>query len=155
MRLDGANRGNRERIRVISRPLAFHGAADHVAQGGTSCFADCSSASLLLLPVLIATSQAAEPLPPPARWIPRDAIFTVEVLQPKAILDLAFDGRLTRLVSSLPGYQAMLNQEGPQGLLETRGIPGNAIQQRSQDIVDETRRRRDHLRGRLPGAKPC
>jgi hypothetical protein len=77
-----------------------------------------SVASLLLLPVLIATSSAAEPLPPPARWIPRDAIFTVEVLQPKAILDLAFDSRVTRLVASLPAYQAMLSQEGPQGLLK-------------------------------------
>jgi hypothetical protein len=74
--------------------------------------------SLLLWPALIAAAHAAEPLPPPARWIPRETIAAVEVFQPKAILDLAFDGRLTRLVSSLPAYQAALRQEGAQGLLK-------------------------------------
>jgi hypothetical protein len=74
--------------------------------------------SLVLLPALIATAHAAEPAGPPARWIPSDAIFTVEISQPKAVLDLALDARITRLVTSLPAYQAALNQEGAQGLLK-------------------------------------
>lgn len=65
----------------------------------------------LALPGLILeTAVAAEQLAATSQWIPKEAVIALEISQPKALLDLAFDPRLTTAVTSLPVYQALASQ---------------------------------------------
>ncbi len=68
--------------------------------------------AILCVTLSLATWQAAsaaEPLPPAARWIPQDALVVVEVSNPEALLDLAFDPRMTDKVTSVPAYKQLIS----------------------------------------------
>ena len=71
--------------------------------------------SVMILPLLVSLLQvpvAAEPLPPASRWIPDDAIFVIEVNQPKALLDVAFSEKMIATIKSSPAYQQAEAQQG-------------------------------------------
>ena len=68
--------------------------------------------AILCATLSLVTCQAvpgAEPLPPAARWIPQDALVVVELSDPEALLDLAFDPRMTEKVTSLPVYKQLIS----------------------------------------------
>ncbi|MEE8451311.1 MAG: DUF3352 domain-containing protein [Thermoguttaceae bacterium] len=57
-------------------------------------------------------APAAEPLPPAAQWIPQDALLVAEISDPGALLDLAFDPRMTERVTSVPAYKHVTAEPG-------------------------------------------
>ncbi len=67
----------------------------------------------LVLPALLSqTAAAAEQLPPASQWIPQEAVAVLELSNPKALLDLASDGKLTEAVTTQPAYQQLASQPG-------------------------------------------
>jgi hypothetical protein len=67
----------------------------------------------LTLPLLLPkTTAAGEAVPPPAQWIPKDALAVLEVSRPKPLLDLALSQKTAAAVSSLPGYQKRTAEPG-------------------------------------------
>jgi hypothetical protein len=48
---------------------------------------------------------AGQTLPPAAQWVPQDAVISVELSDPKALLDLFAGERAIKFVTSLPVYQ--------------------------------------------------
>ncbi len=62
----------------------------------------------------IRAAATAEELPPPARWLPRDTVAVLEISQPKAVLDLLLDSRLTETISKHPLYKHAMAQPGLQ-----------------------------------------
>ncbi|HUS72936.1 MAG TPA: hypothetical protein VMY06_07690, partial [Sedimentisphaerales bacterium] len=60
----------------------------------------------LTLPLFVAQStMAAQTLPPAIQWIPQDAVISLEVSQPKALLELLAGEKATAAVTSLPIYK--------------------------------------------------
>ncbi|MFO0926244.1 MAG: hypothetical protein U0736_04285 [Gemmataceae bacterium] len=59
------------------------------------------------LTLLVPAFAGAETLPPPARWVPRDAVAALEVHQPKELLAFALAPKMLALVTSQPAYKAM------------------------------------------------
>ncbi len=63
-------------------------------------------ALVLLLAVFAAQStMAAQTLPPANQWIPQDAVISLELSQPKALLELFAGEKATAAVTALPVYQ--------------------------------------------------
>lgn len=56
--------------------------------------------------LLCRAAVAAEPLPPRAQWIPRDAVIVVDIAQPAQLLDRLLDDRVTSFAMATPQYQA-------------------------------------------------
>ena len=67
---------------------------------------------LALSSFVLQTTGAAERLPPAVQWIPQDAIVTLELTQPKALLDLFLDPKFAEAISSLSVYQQQASQPG-------------------------------------------
>jgi hypothetical protein len=70
------------------------------------------SIAILCVTLSLAAWQAApgaEPLPPAVRWIPQNALIVVELSDPEALLDLAFDPRMTEKVASVPAYKQIVS----------------------------------------------
>jgi hypothetical protein len=61
------------------------------------------SAALVLL--VLATPLVAQTLPPPAQWVPPDAVLCLRVSRPKALLDLLAGKEMTRAITATPLYQ--------------------------------------------------
>jgi hypothetical protein len=60
----------------------------------------------LMLAVFVAQSTtAAQTLPPAIQWIPQDAVISLELSKPKALLELFTGEKATVAVTSLPVYQ--------------------------------------------------
>ena len=59
---------------------------------------------------LAVAATAAEPLPPASQWVPPDAIVSLQVSQPKALLDLALDPKVLAAVGRMPAYHRMTQQ---------------------------------------------
>ena len=57
-----------------------------------------------------AIAVAAEDLPPAVHWIPQDAVISLEVTQPKPLLDLLTGEKATAAVTALPAYQRQASQ---------------------------------------------
>ncbi|HYW80880.1 MAG TPA: hypothetical protein VE890_14965, partial [Thermoguttaceae bacterium] len=71
--------------------------------------------AILCLTLSVAAWQsapAAEPLPPAAQWIPENALLAIEVSEPGALLDLAFDPRMTERVTSVPAWKHITAEKG-------------------------------------------
>jgi len=58
----------------------------------------------------VRAAATAEELPPPARWLPRDTVAVLEVSEPKAILDLLLDSKLTETIINHPLYKHAMAQ---------------------------------------------
>ena len=60
----------------------------------------------LMLPVfMVQSTMAAQTLPPAIQWIPQDAVISLELSQPKALLELFAGEKATAAVTALPLYQ--------------------------------------------------
>ena len=68
-----------------------------------------SVASVALAAVALVPGAAlfADGPPPASRWIADDAVAVLEVSQPKALLDLAYDSEVARTLMSSPSYQKL------------------------------------------------
>ena len=60
---------------------------------------------LLLAVFALQTTIAAQTLPPAAQWIPQDAVISLELSRPKALLELFAGEKATAAVTALPVYQ--------------------------------------------------
>ena len=60
----------------------------------------------LMLPVfMVQSTMAAQTLPPAIQWIPQDAVISLELSQPKALLELFAGEKATAAITALPIYQ--------------------------------------------------
>ena len=55
------------------------------------------------------TTMAAETLPPATQWIPQDAVISLELSQPKALLELLAGEDMTEAITALPFYQKQVS----------------------------------------------
>jgi hypothetical protein len=60
---------------------------------------------LLLAVFALQTTVAAQTLPPATQWIPQDAVISLELSQPKALLELLTGEKATEAITSLPLFQ--------------------------------------------------
>lgn len=72
---------------------------------------------LVTAAVALGPAAFAEELPPPGRWIPRDAVVSLEITRPKEVLDLLLDSSLTEAVTNHPAYKQAIAQPGFQQFL--------------------------------------
>jgi len=59
--------------------------------------------AVLLLP--LPAAPAAEPMPPIEQWIPQEAVLTLQLSQPKAVLDLLLNPKLIEAITNSPAYK--------------------------------------------------
>jgi len=63
----------------------------------------------ILIPMLallmFQTAMAAQSLPPAIQWIPQDAVISIELSRPRAMLDLFAGEKAIKFITSLPVYQ--------------------------------------------------
>lgn len=71
-----------------------------------------AGAGLMIVTVLGLLSPAAERQSPPSQWMPENAVLSVEIAKPKAILDLLLDEKTIKTVTSTPGYEKATRQPG-------------------------------------------
>ncbi|MHC4721032.1 MAG: hypothetical protein ACYSYT_11255, partial [Planctomycetota bacterium] len=60
---------------------------------------------LILLVFITQNTMAAQTLPPAIQWIPQDAVISLELSQPKALLELFAGEKATAAITALPLYQ--------------------------------------------------
>ena len=60
---------------------------------------------LILLVFISQNTMAAQTLPPAIQWIPQDAVISLELSQPKALLELLAGEKATAAITALPVYQ--------------------------------------------------
>ncbi len=61
--------------------------------------------ALILLVFVAQNTMAAQTLPPANQWIPQDVVISLELTQPKALLELLSGEKATAAVTALPLYQ--------------------------------------------------
>jgi hypothetical protein len=61
--------------------------------------------TLILLVFIAQNTMAAQTLPPAIQWIPQDAVVSLELSQPKALLELFAGEKATAAITALPLYQ--------------------------------------------------
>jgi hypothetical protein len=66
----------------------------------------------LTLAAFVLRTAAAQTLPPAAQWIPQDAVISLELSQPKALLELIAGEKAIKAVTALPAYKKLAS--GPQ-----------------------------------------
>jgi len=65
----------------------------------------------LMLPIFVAQSTiAAQGLPPAAQWIPHDAVISLELSEPKALLELLTGEKATAAIAGLPIYKEQVSK---------------------------------------------
>ena len=67
---------------------------------------------LVLAAVPQTAARADEALPPAAEWVPRQAVFVLNVSQPKAVLDMIVQPKLIEAIESSAAYQAQAATPG-------------------------------------------
>jgi hypothetical protein len=65
--------------------------------------------ALALSVFVLQTTMATEASPPAAQWIPQDAVISLELSQPKALLELLAGEDMTEAITSLPFYQKQVS----------------------------------------------
>ena len=63
--------------------------------------------ALILLVFAAQNTMAAQTLPPAIQWIPQDAVISLELSQPKALLELFAGEKATAAITALPVYQKL------------------------------------------------
>jgi len=61
--------------------------------------------TLMLAVFAVQSTMAAQSLPPAIQWIPKDAVISLELTQPKALLELFAGEKATAAITALPLYQ--------------------------------------------------
>jgi hypothetical protein len=64
---------------------------------------------LMLLVFAAQNTMAAQTLPPAIQWIPQDAVISLELSQPKALLELFVGEKATAAITALPLYQKQVS----------------------------------------------
>ena len=64
------------------------------------------------LPILATPAAAADSAPPAAAWVPQDAVVSLDVAKPRALLDVLLEPKTVALVTSLPAYEKATSQQG-------------------------------------------
>ncbi len=75
----------------------------------TSVVSEKLAAILLLAAFALPTTMAAQALPPAAQWIPKDAVISLELSRPKALLDLLTGKKATTAITASPIYQRQVS----------------------------------------------
>jgi len=71
-------------------------------------FAKFRLVMILMLAVFVFQSvSVGQTLPPAIQWIPQDAVISLELAQPKALLDLLTGEKTSAFVEALPAYQEL------------------------------------------------
>ena len=60
---------------------------------------------LVLVAMAVQTSMGAQPSPAVIQWIPQDAVISMELTRPRALLDLFAGEKAVEFITSLPAYQ--------------------------------------------------
>ena len=60
---------------------------------------------LILAAMVLQTTMGAQPLSPAIQWIPQDAVISLELSRPRALLDLFAGEKAIEFITSLPAYQ--------------------------------------------------
>ena len=60
---------------------------------------------LVLVAMAVQTSMGAQPSPAVIQWIPQDAVMSMELTRPRALLDLFAGEKAVEFITSLPAYQ--------------------------------------------------
>ena len=77
---------------------------------------------ILMLAVFVLQSvSVGQTLPPAIRWIPQDAVISLELAQPKALLDLLAGEKASAFVEALPAYQELASTPQFQEILTLLG----------------------------------
>ena len=89
--------------------------------------------TLALALFVLQSVAAGQTLPPATQWIPGDAVVSLELAQPKALLDLFAGKRATTFVKALPAYKALASTPQFQQffaccLLKVRDVSGRRYQ---------------------------
>ncbi len=79
-----------------------------------------ATATVALLMMSGIAGQAARPLPTADEWVPDRAVLVLNVVQPKALLDVLLNPKLTAAVEASPAYKAAAAKPGFIGL--KRGV---------------------------------
>jgi len=66
-------------------------------------------------------------LPPAAEWIPKNAVISLEVSNPKALLDMLTGKEATAAVTALPAYKSLMSSAQSQELLTMLGFIEGAL----------------------------
>jgi len=74
---------------------------------------------LMLVAGALSPVVVAEELPPPSRWLPRDTVVSLEITQPKEVVNLLVDSKLAEAVMNHPAYKQATAQPGFQ---QFRGV---------------------------------
>ena len=77
---------------------------------------------ILMLAVFVLQSvSAGQTLPPAIRWIPQDAVISLELSEPKALLELLAGKKATAAITALPLYQEQVSKPQFQEFLTLLG----------------------------------
>lgn len=65
---------------------------------------------LILIVLTLQSVSAGQTLPPAIRWIPQDAVISLELSEPKALLELLAGEKATAAITALPLYQKQVSK---------------------------------------------
>jgi hypothetical protein len=65
---------------------------------------------LMLIVLVLQSVSVGQTLPPAIRWIPQDAVISLELSKPKALLELLAGKKATAAITALPLYQAQVSK---------------------------------------------
>ena len=65
---------------------------------------------LILIVLMLQSVSAGQTLPPAIRWIPQDAVISLELSEPKALLELLAGEKATAAITALPLYQKQVSK---------------------------------------------
>ncbi len=76
---------------------------------------------LVLAPFVLQSVTAGQTMPAAVQWIPGDAVISLELAQPKALLELLAGEEASAFVKALPAYQEQASKPGFQQFLAVLG----------------------------------
>ena len=77
--------------------------------------------TLILAALVLQGVSVGQTLPPAIQWIPQDAVISLELAQPKALLDLLAGEKATAAITALPLYQEQVSKPQFQEFLTLLG----------------------------------
>ena len=83
---------------------------------------------LVVLLTVFCLEKTFAALPPAAEWIPKNAVISLEVSKPKALLDLLTGKEATAALTALPAYKSLMSSGQSQELLTMLGFIESALE---------------------------
>jgi len=84
--------------------------------------ARCKKLVLVVLLTVFGLETTFAALPPAAEWIPKNAVISLEVSKPKALLDMLAGKEATAALTALPAYKSLMSSAQSQELLTMIGF---------------------------------